>query len=132
MAGRVLILSLFVVLLTAVVGGCSAGKPSSAAGPASYDVNAARLCQVFDMFVVDAKNGSDDTIVSSQLDADRQKLQANAGPHGKWNPMLKGITAFLQAAAAGNGHDVDFIGLEIGGDCNLIPPAAKKAGGYSG
>jgi hypothetical protein len=122
MAGRVLILSVLVL----VVASCGHGLPKEVT---SYDVDAGRLCQAVEVFVNDAKAGTDSVTASNALDSAESRVRSNPGPGKKWLFLANDVTTFLNDAQTGQGQ-VNFDGLEIGKDCGRVPADAARIAGF--
>jgi hypothetical protein len=123
MAGRLLILSLLVLTVTS----CGHALPK---GVTSYDVDAARLCQAVEVFVNDAKAGTDSVTASNSLDAAESRVRANPGPGQKWLFLANDVTTFLNDAQTSQGI-INFAGLQIGKDCSRVPVGADKVTGFN-
>jgi len=128
MAGRVLILSLLVMSVSSVaVTSCGHALPQ---GVTSYDVDAGRLCQAVEVFVNDAKAGTDSVTASNSLDRAESRVRSNPGPAKMWLFLADDVTTFLGDAQTSQGI-INFAGLQIGKDCSRVPAGADKVAGFN-
>ena len=119
--------------LVVVLGACSSTKTVHlTAGVSQYDVNAARLCEAFKVYVDDAKANKTSVDDSTALDnADKAVKAGHPAATSKWAPLTGNVDSFLFDAGRNDAADIPAIGLKIGQQCSTIPVLAQKAGDYS-
>lgn len=122
-----------VFALVVVACGCASGRP-----PAPEDVAAARVCRAFRLYVEHKGSGQDVVNVGRPLvNPDRQPYE----PQPKWEPLIGTILVATEDDISQKEHPLlvpaDPPGVKATGnaillrECNTIPTAAKRAGGYA-
>jgi hypothetical protein len=112
--------------------------PATSAAPSAADVAAARACQAFVVYLEDAQNGRVPAAVGRTLIADAGVLLQGANQDRaagralpKWSALASHLIAAADDVVAHRTAALQTDGGAVGTQCQAIPAAAARAGGFS-
>jgi hypothetical protein len=111
------------VLAVVVAAGCEQ--------PAAIDVQAARACHAFERFTGHQGSGDDVVAAVKPLMAGTADAQAAGRPAPKWSGLGANLISAVAADNSGDLATLQADGNKAADECATIPPAAKRAGGYT-
>ncbi len=137
MVGAVLALAAIGGALFAGGVGASAKRGGAATAPATADVDAARACQAFNVFLADAGAGSVPKADGEALVDSAGKLLAGAGadqaagrPLPRWAQLGADLVSATNDVVHGDSSSLKTDGAAAAAGCQQVPAAAARAGGF--